>query len=74
MKTIYEWTGEYRPPKKGETFLTVDTLEELFELAVDLQVEPSKALTVAVAVSKDDYETRFWILRPRQIDEVDDGS
>lgn len=22
MKTIYEWTGEYRPPKKGEWFLT----------------------------------------------------
>ncbi len=21
MKTIYEWTGEYRPPKKGEWYL-----------------------------------------------------
>ena len=21
MKTIYLWTGEYRPPKKGEWFL-----------------------------------------------------
>lgn len=22
MKTIYDWTGEYRRPKKGEYFLT----------------------------------------------------
>lgn len=24
MKTIYEWTGEFRPPKKGEWYLYFD--------------------------------------------------
>lgn len=23
MKTIYKWTGEYRPPKKGEWYLNI---------------------------------------------------
>ncbi len=51
MKTIYEWTGEYRPPKKGEWF------------ASKITNKPTKA--------EINFTVEFWILRPRQIDEVE---